>query len=79
MRTAECRYLNGTTTANSLCSQHLGPPPPVDKEECSNEKSCPVECKDADSFHHCPLVRDGNLCHMENLRQMCCKTCQGAS
>ena len=75
-RTAECKYLNGTTAAASLCEQHLGSALSDDVEECNTGRECSVECQD--TFEHCQLVRDGNLCHMKDLREKCCKSCQEA-
>ena len=76
-RTAECKYLNGTTAAISLCNENLGPATAADTEECTTGRDCPTECKDADDYKDlCPFVKSGNLCNMENLRQQCCQTCQ---
>ena len=78
-RKVECKYLNETTAAISLCERHLGAPPPVDTKECTTSRDCSVECKDSDKFKDAyPLIRDGNMCHMEDLRKECCKTCQEA-
>ena len=78
-RKVECKYVNGTTTADSLCERHLGTPPPDGTEGCATGRNCSVECKDSDTFKNfCPSIRDGNLCHQENLRKQCCKTCQEA-
>ena len=78
-RTAECRYLNGTIAAISLCNENLGAASAAATEECATGRDCPTECRDSDSFKNlCPLVKSGNLCHMDNVRQQCCKTCQEA-
>lgn len=75
MRMVECRYVNGTIATTSLCNQHLGPAP-SDQEKCTTSRDCSVECEDLNSLEFCSLVRSSNMCHMENLRQQCCKTCQ---
>ena len=78
-RTAECKYLNGTAAAINLCTDNLGSPPAIDKEECSTGRDCPTECRDADDYKDlCPLVKSGNLCSIKNLRQQCCQTCRDA-
>ena len=78
-RIAECRYLNGTVAAISLCTDSLGSPLAADKEECSTGRDCSTECRDDDDYKDlCPLVKSGNLCSMENLRRQCCQTCRDA-
>ena len=73
----ECKYFNGTVTARNLCEEIIGVGLPVEQEQCSI--TCPSDCVDSASYaKNCPLIRDSGLCHMANLKQQCCKTCQDA-
>ena len=78
-RMAECKYLNGTAAAISLCNENLGAAPAADKEECSAGRDCLTECRDDDGYKDlCPKVKSGNLCSNEIVRQQCCQTCREA-
>ena len=50
MRTAECRYLNGTAADICLCTDSLGSPSAADKEEYSTGRDCSTECRDDDDY-----------------------------